>query len=226
MQPLALLAAFSALATAHMEMSHPPPLRSKFNRYTTNIDYSMTSPLLASGANYPCKGYHKLLNSPQGRPVVTWEAGQSYNISIVGGASHAGGSCQVSLSYDRGATWTAIHSYIGGCPLTKNWVFTLPEDTPAGNALFAWSWFNRVGNREMYMNCAHVTIQSADMMGDAAGEKKRSPYDSIYDRPAMFVANVRNGCSTREGTDVVFPNPGPDVDNISQKPAAPVGRCR
>jgi hypothetical protein len=45
-----LLAAGPAMA--HMELNMPYPLRSKFdpaNDYT-NIDYSMTSPLLADGA--------------------------------------------------------------------------------------------------------------------------------------------------------------------------------
>lgn len=39
------------LATAHMEMSWPYPLRSKFdpNNNPSNIDYSMTSPLNADG---------------------------------------------------------------------------------------------------------------------------------------------------------------------------------
>ncbi|EHK43392.1 hypothetical protein TRIATDRAFT_85794 [Trichoderma atroviride IMI 206040] len=31
---------------------------------------------------------------------------------------------------------------------------TLPNDTPAGDALFAWTRFNKIGNRERYMNCA------------------------------------------------------------------------
>jgi hypothetical protein len=41
----------SGLTAAHMEMSWPYPLRSKFdpeNNYT-NIDYSMTNPLLTDG---------------------------------------------------------------------------------------------------------------------------------------------------------------------------------
>ncbi|KAK2590710.1 hypothetical protein QQS21_011604 [Conoideocrella luteorostrata] len=206
----------AALTSAHMQMSYPPPFRSKHNPYTTDVDYSMTSPLESSGSNFPCKGYHKLLNTPQGKSVATWQAGQSYSITVEGSATHSGGSCQVSLSYDGGSSWKAIHSYIGGCPLTPNWEFTLPDDTPSGDALFAWSWFNKVGNREMYMNCAHITINGARKV-------RRSPSDPLSSRPAMFVANVNNGCGTLEGADVLFPNPGPDVDNISQKTADPVG---
>jgi hypothetical protein len=53
----------------------------------------------------------------------------------------------------------------------------------------------------------------------------RGPQDPFGSRPAMFVANVGNGCSTTEGTDVQFPNPGPDVTNVSSKLGPPVGSC-
>ncbi|KAJ6781341.1 hypothetical protein PWT90_03461 [Aphanocladium album] len=210
----------STVCSAHMQMSWPPPFRSKYNPYTTSVDYDMTSPLSASGSNYPCKGYHSLLSTPQGRSVVTWQPGQTYNMTIVGGATHGGGSCQASLSYDRGASWTVIHSYVGGCPLKADWSFTLPNDTPAGdNVLFAWSWFNKIGNREMYMNCAHVTIAGGRYIA------KRSPADPFAGRPAIFAGNVGNGCGTTEGCDLKFPKPGPDVDNASSKLCGPVGRC-
>ncbi|TQV94407.1 hypothetical protein V2A60_002561 [Cordyceps javanica] len=216
------------LGSAHMQMSYPPPFRSKYNPYTTNVDYDMNSPLSASGSNYPCKGYHSLLDTPQGKSVVTWQPGQTYNMTIVGGATHAGGSCQASLSYDRGASWTVIHSYIGGCPLKSTWSFTLPADTPAGDTvLFAWSWFNKIGNREMYMNCAHVTIAGGGGREASAAEdyEKRGPGDSFGSRPAIFAANVGRGCGTSEGCDVKFPAPGPDVDLASSRTCPPTGRC-
>jgi hypothetical protein len=43
-------------------------------------------------------------------------------------------------------------------------------------------------------------------------------------RPNMFVANVNNGCSTVEMFDVVFPDPGPNVQGASEKPASPRGQ--
>lgn len=117
------------------------------------------------------------------------------------------------------------------------WTFTLPNDTPAGDALFAWSWFNQIGNREMYMNCARVTITGRSSRRSVEErrqqlqeqqprqEETRSPSDPISSRPAIFVANVNNGCGTLEGADVLFPHPGPDVDNASSKTANPVGNC-
>ncbi|EWG36610.1 hypothetical protein FVEG_00554 [Fusarium verticillioides 7600] len=208
----------AGLAQAHMEMIYPPPFKSKSNPNAgSDVDYSMTAPLDASGANFPCKGYHSLFGTKEGASVADWAAGGSYNMSITGGANHGGGSCQASLSYDKGKSWKVIHSYIGNCPGagTTTFDFKVPSDAPSGEAIFAWSWFNQIGNREMYMNCAAVTI--------GGGSGKRA--DAMSNRPEMFVANVGNGCTTEESSDLEFPDPGPDVTNDSQKTAGPKGTC-
>jgi hypothetical protein len=149
---LALLG-LTHLATAHMDMSYPPPLKSKFNPFAkaaNDIDNDMTSPLSASGANYPCKGYQSLLGTPAGASVATFAPGGKYNLTIDGAAYHLGGSCQASLSYDKGKTFTVIQSWVGSCPISTGgtWDFTVPADAPTGkDVLFAWTWFNEVGNR-------------------------------------------------------------------------------
>ncbi|KAG5919925.1 hypothetical protein E4U61_000438 [Claviceps capensis] len=216
---LAILSATGFVA-AHMEMKNPPPLRSKFNKFSTNIDYDMVSPMATNGANFPCKGHLSVLGSPQGRSVADWTPGQPQSMTITGGANHNGGSCQASLSFDSGKTWKVIHSWIGNCPLygDSTFKFTVPSDTPSGPALFAWSWFNQIGNREMYMNCASITIAEG-------GKKLRGSTQSLQGRPDMFVANVGNGCGTIEGRDLLFPNPGPDIDMNSKSTAPPTGRC-
>ncbi|KAF5017331.1 hypothetical protein F66182_10760 [Fusarium sp. NRRL 66182] len=208
----------AGLVQAHMEMTYPPPFKSKHNPNSGwDIDYSMTSPLSPSGNNFPCKGYHSLFGTAAGAPTATWTAGQQYSMTIAGGADHGGGSCQASLSFDRGKTWIVIQSYIGNCPASPSasFRFTLPVDTPAGNALFAWTWFNRIGNREMYMNCAAITVKAG----------KGTPKTPLRNRPTIFVANVGNGCGTTETKDVMFPNPGPDVSLVSSNTGPPVGRC-
>ncbi|KAH7141704.1 hypothetical protein EDB81DRAFT_843251 [Dactylonectria macrodidyma] len=221
MKPFNALAAavgLAGLAQAHMEMTYPAPFKSKYNPYAgSDIDYSMTSPLAADGSNFPCKGYQSLLGTAAGAPAVNWQAGQQYNMTIAGGADHGGGSCQASLSFDKGKSWIVIQSYIGNCPLSPSasFRFTLPVDTPAGVALFAWTWFNRIGNREMYMNCAAITVR--------AGTGTIST--PLSKRPTIFIANVGNGCGTTEMVDVMFPNPGPNVDLTSSKTGPPVGQC-
>lgn len=160
----------------------------------------MTSPLVASGT-YPCKGYIASPDDVTMTPITSWSAGGTYNYTVAGTATHGGGSCQLVMSYDYGKTWQVIFSYIGGCMVEGSTTeFTLPSDAPNGEAMFGWNWFNRLGNREMYQNCAVVTITN--------GGGGLSP--SVY--PAPFVANAGvNECSTIENQDPVFPEPGPNV---------------
>ncbi|BGP13293.1 hypothetical protein JCM10213v2_001212 [Rhodosporidiobolus nylandii] len=107
-------------------------------------------------------------------------------------------SCQVSISYDFMETQVVLASYIGGCPLSLPYTFTVPDIPGADKACFIWSWFNYSGNREMYQNAAVVAVS-----GTA---------DS-FTGPNIFRANTFGDgvCNTPEGTDFVFPNPGEQV---------------
>ena len=87
--------------------------------------------------------------------------------------------------------------------------FTIPKEMPEGEYVFAWTWFNKVGNREMYMNCASVEVT-----GGTGDEGFMSTL------PDMFVANVGNGCDTPPNKDIEFPNPGNDVDRLNGKTQA------
>lgn len=153
----ALAALMGTTASAHMQMQVPAPFKSKFNPYTPfdAIDYSMTSPLLADGSDYPCKGYHSLLGTDAGRPTGTLAAGAPASVKVSGGATHSGGSCQVSLSTDGARSFTVLKSFVGNCPagFEVDLGFEVPPDAPPGDAVLAWSWHNRVGNREMYSTC-------------------------------------------------------------------------
>ncbi|CAD0100491.1 unnamed protein product [Aureobasidium mustum] len=198
------LLSLASQALGHMEMSWPYPLRSKYNPANSYniIDYSMTSPLVADGSNFPCKGYQ---NDRPFVPVITYSAGSTYNMTVAGSATHGGGSCQLSLSYDNGATFRVIKSMIGGCPLTSTYDFTIPSYAPDGNALFAWTWQNEQGNREYYMNCATVSIE-----GSSASKRDTESFEAL---PFIWKANLPgiNTCTTVEGEDPVYPMPGPDV---------------
>lgn len=157
----------------------------------------MSNPCLV-GSNFPCKGYQK--NTPW-RATAKYTAGETYNITLAGSATHGGGSCQLSLSYDNGKTFKVIQSMMGACPLQSKYDFQMPEDVANGNAVLAWTWFNLIGNREMYMNCADVVI--------SGGNGTVSSFESGY--PGIFVANVNNGCSTVEDKQTVFAHPGDHV---------------
>ncbi|KAI1388679.1 uncharacterized protein F4822DRAFT_253237 [Hypoxylon trugodes] len=219
-----LISALAAgTATAHMNMKDPPPLAYKGNPNAKepNIDYSITSPI--TQAQYPCKNYLKLLGTPEGASVKTYAPGEDYTMSVEGGASHDGGSCQLSLSYDKGNTFTVIKSFIGNCPTSSGGTFNfkMPADAPEGDdVVFAWTWVNHTGNREYYMSCAVVTIKGGASKRDAPVK----PRDSVAfaSRPKVFQANLGGEYCTKEGVDTVYPEPGPDVENTSTKPGPAV----
>ncbi|KAJ5811336.1 hypothetical protein N7474_007637 [Penicillium riverlandense] len=173
---LLLSGLLATTASAHMQMKQPYPIRSPLNKNATGkIDYSYTNSLLPSGQDYPCKGY-------QNDPFVSeanYTPGQSYEMELEGEATHGGGSCQLALTYDKGKTFKVIESMLGECPIPKKYKFTVPSDAPSGEALLAWTWFNKIGNREMYMNCAMVTIggDSSRKMGNSADMEKRESID-------------------------------------------------
>lgn len=197
--------------SAHMEMSEPLPMRSRLDPLNTgdSIDYNLKSPLNADGSNYPCHGYQ---NDRPIRTTATYTAGNTYNMSIAGTVTHGGGSCQLSLSYDNGATFKVIQSMIGGCPVTQNYDFTVPSFAPSGVALFAWTWFNEIGNREMYMNCAQVQIVGSSA-ARRSKEKRQGAFSSMSSLPNIWRANIQglNTCKTTEGLDLVYPDVGPKV---------------
>lgn len=169
----------------------------------------MSSPLHADGSNFPCKNYLKDFDSsPAGDPTATWAAGSSQQVTLDDKAAHDGGSCQLSMSFDGGKTFKVIKSIEGNCVNPQggkhSFDFTVPAETKSGKAIFAWTWFNHTGNREMYMNCAAVTITGTGT-------------STLNDRPEIFKANIGNGCSTTEKTDVKFPDPGPDLDVLASE---------
>ncbi|KAK1637811.1 hypothetical protein BDP81DRAFT_460440 [Colletotrichum phormii] len=207
---------------AHMAMTNPPPIKAKGNPNTLpeNADFSYTTPLSSSGSDFPCKGYLHFLGTHEAAPVDTWNAGGSYSVTISGHAVHAGGSCQISVSVDGGSSFKVIRSFIGGCPSgdATQLAFRLPDDMPSSDqAILAWTWFNNLGNREMYMNCAVIRIAGG---GGGGGHG-----ESFNQRPEIFRANVGNGCKTVDSQDVMIPNPGPDVEVNNSDAVPPIGDC-
>ncbi|KAG9501072.1 hypothetical protein J7337_006756 [Fusarium musae] len=209
------IATLASFASAHMLMANPKPYGNPNN-----------SPLEADGSDFPCKGK---VNDGSGDNV--YKQGSTQELSFIGQAVHGGGSCQVSITTDKNPTkdsvWKVIKSIEGGCPsrtATGNlggnadapnpdkYDFTIPKELAAGEYTLAWTWFNHVGNREMYMNCAAITVEGS------GGSK-----DLLNSLPDMFVANIGNKCETLPDTDLAFPNPGKDVSKLKSKLEGPSG---
>jgi hypothetical protein len=83
----------------------------------------------------------------------------------------------------------------------KKYNVPIPKEIASGKYFFAWTWFNKIGFREMYMQCAPVEIT-----GGSNSE------DFLNAQPSIFYANY-NGqpCSTTELYSLDFPAPGNSV---------------
>ncbi|KAH6653503.1 hypothetical protein BKA67DRAFT_593326 [Truncatella angustata] len=215
----------SALAVAHMILRDPVP----YGLSTLN-----NSPLDGSGLDFPCKqrqGVYAL----EGASNV-YALGSTNLLKFRGQTVHGGGSCQVSITYDAEpgsrSVWRVIKSIEGGCPAQGQvgnmgdnieaedpyeYNFTIPTDIPNGTATIAWTWFNKVGNREMYMNCGPITLTGEG--GDV------SNFNAL---PNIFLAHIGNGCGVAQGYDVAFPDPGKDVERLNGATTSfigPTGMC-
>lgn len=216
-----VLSALTASASAHILMNYPKP----FGRATLN-----TSPL--APADFPCKqrnGVYAIDTMNQ------WNAGETQKVSFNGTAVHGGGSCQFSITTDpeptKDSQWKVIQSVIGGCPTAQTdenfpeqpgepsmvrvpdeFPVTMPSNIPEGRYTFAWTWINKVGNREFYMNCAPIQVGSGGSSASTA-----SAAQALSALPDMFVANLPNTeCNTDPMKNFVYPEPGQNVNQLKQ----------
>jgi hypothetical protein len=136
-----VLAALVGCVSGHIHMISPAPITAAENPNSGgSTDYDINSPL-SSMAQYPCKGALKHMGTEVGASVADWAPGSQQTVEIGNGAPHNGGSCQLSLSYDQGATFKVIKDIIGNCPTQGgSYSFTVPSDAPEGEAAFSWSW--------------------------------------------------------------------------------------
>jgi hypothetical protein len=201
----AMLAMAPITAHAHAIMAKPVP-----------FGKPSKSPLAAEGSNFPCQG----IPPDTTTPANNWPVGSTQQLSWDLGttAVHGGGSCQISVTTEKAPTkatkWKVIHSFEGGCPINTpgnlanddlnkldqipHLPFQIPGELPNGDLIMAWTWFNKVGNREMYMDCAPVKV--------SGGASDTSEFDKL---PDMAVANIGQGtCTTKEGGDYTFAEPG------------------
>ncbi|KAK2763096.1 hypothetical protein FQN54_009730 [Arachnomyces sp. PD_36] len=210
----------SSVVDAHMVMVSPVPYMHE------TLD---NFPLAADGSDFPCKLQDGLYDSPS--PATNKMAiGEPQTLSFMGSAVHGGGSCQISLTTDMQPTpesqWQVIHSIEGGCPAgiggnfpenaagrqAPDFQYTIPDGIAPGEYTLAWTWFNKVGNREMYMNCAPITVEAGSSKRDEMKSKREPNF------PSMFVANIAGHCTTDEGVDIVFPEAGDSVEQLATNP--------
>ncbi|KAL2423894.1 hypothetical protein ABEF95_009483 [Exophiala dermatitidis] len=220
----------TASVNGHMKLKSPVP----YGQSTLD-----NSPLLADGSDFPCKQRTGVYDAEGAENVMT--IGEPQTLSFLGSAVHGGGSCQVSLTTDlkptKDSKWMVIKSIEGGCPASvpgnlpadpngtgaSTFQYTIPDGIAPGQYTLAWTWHNKVGNREMYMNCAPVELRE---VSNPALSRRTNPEllprtnQELSPRtnsefPPLFVANLAgiNDCTTPEGFDYNYPEPGAVVES-------------
>lgn len=213
----------SVYVEAHMYLASPPCLRSvenpNYSWYARDIhdqvpDPLIEAPLKSDGSDFPAKLYiPDIYINGQNATVANWTAGTEITLYFGDLVHHYGGSCQFSLSNDNGKSFTVLKSIIGGCmhnpkapqQRQREYKFQLPKETPAGDILFSWSWFNRKDEPKMFHNIAYVHVDSQSRLRDLR-----------HLGPPMAVFNVFNKNHRRRQCmtvgEVKFPNPGNQVE--------------
>lgn len=150
---------------AHISMSYPISRRnqlSKFYRDSNNVDYDIRTPLYAKPNNFtfPCKGF------PVGPSTTTYND-KIISVTLEGTAVHGGGHCQFGISYDN-YNFLVLKTVLNSCLLdTMTYTFNLPDNAPGGDLIVFWTWINRIGNREYYMECADVTVNNQNTIDNS-----------------------------------------------------------
>ncbi|GIZ40486.1 hypothetical protein CKM354_000382100 [Cercospora kikuchii] len=199
--------------SAHMKMAHPVPF---------NADAVTTSPLESDRSNYPCQISNGVYNVTEQNMM---KVGEEQLLSFNGSASHGGGTCQLAVSLDKNPTkesiFKLIQVYEGGCPTSgagndgsHPFTFKIPEGFPNGEFALAWTWYNKIGNREIYQNCAPITV--------TGGSDNHDVYDSL---PEHYIINLPpSDCSSVETSDQMIPFPGQYIiKGEGAKPSAATG---
>ncbi|GAM84016.1 hypothetical protein ANO11243_020070 [Dothideomycetidae sp. 11243] len=144
--------------------------------------------------------------------------------SIVGGCpTNSPANMDGQYTGVNGQTYTGAVSCTdpntNGYDCVNQFNFTIPQGVQNGQATLAWTWFNNVGNREIYMNCVAV-----DITGGA------SDASQMAGLPDLFVANLASvgggTCKTTEQQMVQFPNPGAYVTTKKLSTRIPVATAK
>ena len=161
---LVTLLAWANLAQSHILMRDPPSRHSKYSEYyraNNMVNYNLNSPLYVQPDffSFPCKGFSK-------GPATQTITGNKVRVTLEGTATHGGGHCQFGISYND-QDFLVLRTVFSSCMLDgMSYEFDLPPNTPSGDTTVFWTWINRIGNREYYMECADVRVENGNTNQD------------------------------------------------------------
>lgn len=157
------------MCLAHISMSFPPSRRNQLSEYYSSIglvNYDLRSPLGVAPDffTFPCKGF------PKGPSVVTFDTNE-IKVTLEGTAVHGGGHCQFGISYDD-RNFVVLKTVLSNCLLdSMSYSFMIPEDARGQGVTVFWTWINRIGNREYYMECTDITVNTNGDRTDIRGKE-------------------------------------------------------
>ncbi|KPM44544.1 hypothetical protein AK830_g1976 [Neonectria ditissima] len=207
--------------SAHVVMIEPHP-------YNLDTEPLLQSWPLDAQLPFPCQGRSQHAEKVTTVTAGAAQTVKLWGSAVHGGGSCQFGVAYGDAPPDDPAEWHTIYSIIGGCPAeaagnipttekdphgrengpqcgndvdkecTREFTIQIPKEMKNGPAVFAWTWFNKIGNREMYMNCAPIEI--------VGGSEDSAFVDKL---PPMFRANIPGECTTGQSGSVIgFPDPG------------------
>ncbi|KAK4209450.1 hypothetical protein QBC37DRAFT_294553 [Rhypophila decipiens] len=233
---LAAIALFAPLASSHIIMSLPQPYNFKTDPFVQKdpldgdsfkfpcqgrghtVDSDITT-VVAGGAPMPvtftgtaahgggsCQ-FSVSYDDPQA--AGGWNASSKFKTiyTLIGGcpASSAGNL----KDSGTGALDNADGPHCGndsGKECIREFLIPFPKFLKNGPAVFSWTWHNRVGNHEIYQNCAPIII--------TGGTEDESEIEAL---PEIFLGNLPavqtdvpgyKPCHLGQGQTVNYPNPG------------------
>jgi hypothetical protein len=234
----ALLPALAGHSLGHLIMIEPHP----YNLDTEPL--YQTWPLKAGSLPFPCQNRYSAIEemtnitAGQAQTVRFWtrapHGGGSCQFSIGYGYPPPADP----------RDWHVVHSIVGDCPAraagnletleldphqrengrqcgddtgvecVRQYEVAIPRGMLNGQATFSFTWFNKIGDREMYQSCSPVFI--------SGGGEDEAFVDGL---PAPFMANYEGHCSLPPSPFVVgFPEPGNSLV-INDFEALNVGPC-
>ena len=233
---VALITSLITPSSAHMIMNTPTPYNFHGTAKLIQVDP------LGPAKPFPCHGLSDIVSVTQltagTNQLVKFSGGAQHG----GGSCQFSVTYEYPPPADP-SKWSTIYTLIGGCPVSaegnlpvvgkdqdgrdegpqcgndsgqeciRQFEVPIPKGLKNGKATFAWSWFNNIGNREMYHNCAPVEITGGT--GNEEFVKSLLP---------PFVANVEGKCTTGEGV-LNIPNPGRFGQVLEQPAPGSEGTC-
>ncbi|KAK3984902.1 hypothetical protein QBC44DRAFT_251780 [Cladorrhinum sp. PSN332] len=224
------------MVNSHMIMNTPTPYNYKGTSKLVQVNP------LGADLPFPCQGNQDIVSvssiTAGTEQLVKFTGGAQHG----GGSCQFSVTYDFPPPADP-SKWKTIYTLIGGCPASaadnlppgqpdgdgradsaqcgndsgteciRQFNVPIPKDLPNGNATFAWTWYNKIGNRELYMNCAPVAI--------SGGSSDTAFFNQL---PEMFVANIPGKCTTENGV-LNIPNPGNFGKVLEQPAAGSEGSC-